>query len=81
MWTYKDEWERLTARTGFWLDLAHPYVTYESGYIESVWWVLFQIWNSKTPDGQPMFYKSHKVVPFCPRCGTALSSHELAQGV
>ncbi len=80
VWTYKDEWERLTARTGFWLDLAHPYVTYESGYIESVWWVLFQIWNSKTPDGQPMFYKSHKVVPFCPRCGTALSSHELAQG-
>jgi isoleucyl-tRNA synthetase len=80
VWTYKDEWERLTARTGFWIDMTDPYITYENRYIESVWWALFQIWNTKTSDGQPLFYKSHRVVPFCPRCGTALSSHELAQG-
>ncbi len=74
VWEYKDEWERLTERMGFWLDLAHPYITYENTYMESVWWLLKQLWDKK------LLYQGHKVVPWCPRCGTALSSHELAQG-
>ncbi len=74
VWQYKDEWERLTERMGFWLDMAHPYVTYANDYIESVWSILKEAWNKK------LLYKGHKVVPWCPRCGTALSSHELAQG-
>ncbi len=74
VWQYKDEWEKLTHRMGFWLDLKNPYVTYENNYIESVWFLVKQIWEKK------LLYKGHKVVPWCTRCGTALSSHELAQG-
>ena len=71
---YKTEWERMTERVGFWVDLEDAYVTYENYYIESVWWALSQIWE------KGLLYKGHKVVPYCPRCGTALSSHEVAQG-
>ena len=71
---YKREWERMTERVGFWVDLENAYVTYENYYIESVWWALKKIWE------KGLLYKGHKVVPYCPRCGTALSSHEVAQG-
>ena len=74
VWLYKDEWEKLTERIGFWLDLENPYVTYENSYIESVWNILKRVWDDK------LLYQGHKVVPWCPRCGTGLSSHELAQG-
>jgi len=71
---YVSEWNRLTERIGFWIDLDDPYVTLTDDYIESVWWALRQIWDSGR------LYQGHKVVPYCPRCGTALSSHEVAQG-
>jgi isoleucyl-tRNA synthetase len=71
---YVEDWNRLTERIGFWLDLADPYVTLTNEYIESVWWALRRIWD----DGR--LYEGHKVVPYCPRCGTALSSHEVALG-
>ncbi len=71
---YKREWERMTERVGFWVDLDRAYVTYTDAYIESVWWALRQIWD------KGLLYRGHKVVPYCPRCGTALSSHEVAQG-
>jgi isoleucyl-tRNA synthetase len=71
---YVEEWNRLTERIGFWIDLDNPYVTLEDSYIESVWWSLRKLWD----DGR--LYEGHKVVPYCPRCGTALSSHEVAQG-
>lgn len=74
VWEYKEEWEKLTERIGFWLDLEHPYITYDKDYIESLWWILKQIWDKE------LLYQGHKVVPHCPRCGTALSSHEVAQG-
>ncbi len=74
VWKYKDEWERLTERMGFWIDLENPYITYESSYIETLWWIIAQFAKKK------LLYKGHKVVPWCPRCGTSLSSHELAQG-
>lgn len=74
VWRYKDEWERLTERIGFWLDLKNPYITYENSYIETLWWIFKEIWKKK------LLYKGHKVVPWCTRCGTALSSHELALG-
>jgi isoleucyl-tRNA synthetase len=74
VWTYKKVWEDMTRRIGYWLDLEHPYVTYENEYIESLWWIIKQIWD------KDLLYKGHKVVPHCPRCGTALSSHEVAQG-
>ncbi|MDE2116929.1 MAG: class I tRNA ligase family protein, partial [Patescibacteria group bacterium] len=74
VWKYVDEWERFTERTGYWVDEKDPYVTYESSYIESVWNVL------ATAAKQDLLYKDYRVVPWCPRCGTALSSHELAQG-
>lgn len=74
VWKYIDEWEKFTDRIGFWLDLKDPYVTYEPNYIESVWNIL------KTVYDKGLVYKDYKVVPWCPRCGTALSSHELAQG-
>ncbi len=74
VWKYKGEWERMSERVGFWADMEHPYVTYENDYIESVWWSL------KTIADKGLLYKGHKVVPYCPRCGTALSSHEVAQG-
>ncbi|MBS1888066.1 MAG: isoleucine--tRNA ligase [Actinobacteria bacterium] len=71
---YVEEWNRLTERIGFWVDLDDPYVTLEDRYIESVWWSLRQLWD------KGRLYEGHKVVPYCPRCGTALSSHEVAQG-
>ncbi|HWM64551.1 MAG TPA: isoleucine--tRNA ligase [Solirubrobacterales bacterium] len=71
---YVEEWNRLTERIGFWVDLDDPYVTLENEYIESVWWSLRRLWD----DGR--LYEGHKVVPYCPRCGTALSSHEVALG-
>jgi len=80
VWEFKDLWEKMTRRMGYWVDMKNPYVTYENKYIESVWWVLAQIFKSKSKSGESMIYKGHKVVPFCYRCGTALSSHEVAQG-
>lgn len=74
VWQYKDEWEKLTNRIAFWLDLDNPYITYENDYIEAVWYLIKQIYD------KGLLYKGHKVVPHCPRCGTSLSSHELAQG-
>lgn len=74
VWQYKEEWDRLTERMGYWVDLKNPYITYHNSYIESVWWVLKQIWD------KGLVYLGHKVVPYCPRCGTALSSHEVALG-
>jgi isoleucyl-tRNA synthetase len=71
---YVEEWNRLTERIGFWVDLDDAYVTMTNDYIESVWWALRQIWDSER------LYRAHKVVPYCPRDGTALSSHEVAQG-
>jgi isoleucyl-tRNA synthetase len=71
---YVEDWNRLTERIGFWIDLDDPYVTLTNDYIESVWWSLRQIWD------QGRLYEGHKVVPYCPRCGTALSSHEVALG-
>ncbi len=80
VWEYKDLWEKLTRRMGYWVDMQNPYVTYENKYIESVWWVIAQIFKLKNKDGESMVYKGHKVIPYCYRCGTALSSHEVAQG-
>ncbi len=74
VWQFKDEWEKLTERVGFWLDLKHPYITYENNYMESVWAVIAKAHE------RGLLYPGHKVVPYCPRCGTALSSHEVAQG-
>jgi isoleucyl-tRNA synthetase len=71
---YVEEWNRLTERIGFWVDLDNPYVTLENDYIESVWWSLRKLWDDER------LYEGHKVVPYCPRCGTALSSHEVALG-
>jgi len=80
VWAFKEGWEKLTERIGFWLDLEHPYITYENSYIESVWAILKHVSQQKDPQGRPMLYQGHKVVPYCTRCGTALSSHEVAQG-
>ena len=74
VWKYKGEWERMSERVGFWADMEKPYITYENDYIESVWWSLKQISDKN------LLFKGHKVVPYCPRCGTALSSHEVSQG-
>ncbi len=74
VWKYKHEWEEMSDRVGFWADMENPYITYENDYIESVWWSLRKIHE------QGLLYKGYKVVPYCPRCGTALSSHEVAQG-
>lgn len=71
---YVEEWNRLTERIGFWIDLDDPYVTLSNEYVESVWWSLRQIWDKN------LLYEGHRVVPYCPRCGTALSSHEVALG-
>ncbi len=79
-WKYKDLWEKLTQRMGYWVDMKNPYITYENRYIESVWWVIAQIFKTKNKKGESMIYKGHKVVPYCYRCGTTLSSHEVAQG-
>ena len=80
VWLYKDAWEKMTRRMAYWVDMKNPYITYENKYIESVWWVVAQIFKSKNKKGENLVYKGHKVVPYCYRCGTALSSHEVAQG-
>ncbi|MBQ8173882.1 MAG: isoleucine--tRNA ligase [Clostridia bacterium] len=74
VWKYKGMWEQFSSRVGFWLDMDDPYVTYHNDYIESEWWALRQIWD------KGLLYKGFKIVPYCPRCGTPLSSHEVAQG-
>jgi isoleucyl-tRNA synthetase len=71
---YKDEWEQMSKRIGFWIDFENAYITMDKNFIESVWWALKEIWN------KGLLYKDYKVVPYCPRCGTPLSSHEVAQG-
>lgn len=73
-WEYKEDWEKFTRRSGFWLDLECPYITYDADYIESVWAILKKAWDDK------LIYQGYRVVPRCPRCGTTLSSHEVAQG-
>ncbi len=74
VWQYKGMWEDFSGTVGFWADMDNPYVTYENDFIESEWWALKEIWN------KGLLYKGHKIVPYCPRCGTPLSSHEVAQG-
>lgn len=74
VFTYESLWRDMSDRVGYWADMDNPYVTYHNDYIESVWWALKQIWD------KGLLYKGHKIVPYCPRCGTALSSHEVAQG-
>ena len=74
VWKYKSMWEEFSGVVGFWADMDDPYITYTNDYIESEWWALKQIFD------QGLLYKGHKVVPYCPRCGTPLSSHEVAQG-
>ena len=74
VWQYKEMWEDFSATVGFWADMDAPYVTYDDNYIESEWWALKTIWD------KGLLYKGHKIVPYCPRCGTPLSSHEVAQG-
>ena len=74
VWKYRSDWEKLSERIGFWLDYSDPYVTYSNDYVESVWWAL------KTLYDKDLLYRGHKILPYCARCGTALSSHEVAQG-
>lgn len=74
VWQFKDEWEKLTKRIAYWVDIENPYITYKNEYIESLWWILKQV------EEKGLLYKGYKVVPHCPRCGTTLSSHEVAQG-
>ena len=74
VWKYLHEWEKMSEKVGYWVDMEHPYITYENYYIESEWWSLKQIHE------KGLLYQGHKIVPYCPRCGTALSSHEVAQG-
>ncbi len=74
VWKYKSEWDELTRRIAFWVDLEKPYITYENEYIESVWWILSELWKKE------LIYRGHKIVPYCPRCETPLSSHEVSLG-
>ena len=74
VWKYQSEWEKMSDAVGYWVDMEHPYVTYHDDYIESEWWALKEIYK------KGLLYKGHKIVPYCPRCGTAISSHEVAQG-
>ncbi|MDR3121172.1 MAG: isoleucine--tRNA ligase [Clostridiales bacterium] len=74
VWTYKSQWQDMSDRVAYWADMENAYVTYTNEYIESVWWSLKRIWE------KDLIYKGHRIVPYCPRCGTALSSHEVAQG-
>ncbi len=74
VWKYKGEWEKMSDRVGYWADMENPYITYDDNFIESVWWAV------KTIADKGLIYKGYKIVPYCPRCGTALSSHEVAQG-
>jgi isoleucyl-tRNA synthetase len=74
VWQYKEEWEKLTERMAYWIDTENPYITFNNNYIETIWWLL------KQTNNKGLLYKSYKVLPYCPRCGTPLSSHEVAQG-
>ncbi len=74
VWTYREDWEKLSGRIGYWLDYERPYATYTNDYVESVWWAL------KTLYDRSYLYRGHKILPYCARCGTSLSSHEVAQG-
>ncbi len=74
VWEYKEIWEQLTRRMGFWVDMKHPYITYETSYIESLWWIIKELWK------KGLLYEDFKVVPWCPRCQTGLSSHEVGLG-
>ncbi|MBQ1216431.1 MAG: class I tRNA ligase family protein, partial [Clostridia bacterium] len=74
VWNYKGMWEDFSSTVGYWADMENPYVTYDNNFIESEWWALKQIWE------KGLLYKGFKIVPYCPRCGTPLSSHEVAQG-
>ena len=74
VWTYKQDWDELTKRMGYWIDLDDPYITYENDYVESVWWILKQIWN------KGLIYQGFKILPYCPHCETPLSGHEVSQG-
>ena len=74
VWKYKGMWEDFSRTVGFWADMDNPYVTYDDNFIESEWWALKTIWD------KGLLYKGFKIVPYCPRCGTPLSSHEVAQG-
>ncbi|MBZ9684954.1 isoleucine--tRNA ligase [Clostridium estertheticum] len=74
VFSYVSMWEEMSERVGYWIDMENPYVTYHNDYIESVWWALKQMWD------KDLVYKGHKIMPYCPRCGTSLSSHEVAQG-
>jgi isoleucyl-tRNA synthetase len=74
VWKYRGDWEKLSARIGYWLDYSDPYVTYHNDYVESVWWALKVLYD------KDLLYRGHKILPYCARCGTALSSHEVAQG-
>ncbi len=74
VWTYRQEWEAISGRIGYWLDYENPYVTYSNEYVESVWWALATLYKKE------LLFQGHKILPYCPRCGTALSSHEVAQG-
>lgn len=71
---YLKKWEELTHRIGYWLDMEHPYVTYDNGYVETLWWIIKQLWD------RGLVYQGYRVTPHCPRCGTSLSSHEVALG-
>ncbi|WP_050608365.1 isoleucine--tRNA ligase [Clostridium niameyense] len=71
---YTSLWKQMSEQLGYWVDMDNPYITYDNNYIESVWWALKQMWQKE------LLYKGHRVTPYCPRCGTALSSHEVAQG-
>ena len=74
MFEFLEDWKALTERIGFWVDMDDAYRTLDTTYVESVWWALRQIWD------KGLLYEGHKVVPYCPRCGTALSRHEVALG-
>ncbi|MFQ5636471.1 MAG: isoleucine--tRNA ligase [bacterium] len=74
VWKYKQEWDEITKRIAFWVDLENPYITYENDYIESIWWLLSEFWKKE------LIYQGHKILPYCPRCETPLSSHEVSQG-
>ena len=73
VWKYKGMWEEFSDKVGFWADMKDPYITYDNQYIESMWWALKKLWD------EGLLYKGHKIVPYCPRCGTSLASHEVAQ--
>src|SRR3989344_3782597 len=74
VWEFKKDWEKLTDRIGFWIDTKNPYITYTPSYMQTLWYIIKVLWDKK------FLYKDYKVVPYCSRCGTPLSSHELAQG-